>query len=145
MEDRSKRTETARPPLNERCERRQKCDSVLSATNDENDVELNGDRQTDTSPTKTGHSSLNMGLEWHGYHSISDTEASALAPAVGQPSKSAGCLAVKKKLSKKKKNFIGVDKYHVFAESQYHRTMKSDPDAEPEKLCRVPVPQYQEE
>ena len=43
MEDRSKRTETVRPPLNERCERRQRCDSVLSATNDENDVELNGE------------------------------------------------------------------------------------------------------
>ena len=44
MEDRSKRTETVRPPLNECCERRQKCDSVLSATNDENEVELNGER-----------------------------------------------------------------------------------------------------
>ena len=43
MEDSSKRTETVRPPLNERCERRQKRDSVLSATNDENDVELNGE------------------------------------------------------------------------------------------------------
>ena len=43
VEDRSKRTETVRPPLNERCEKRQKCDSVLSATNDENDVELNGE------------------------------------------------------------------------------------------------------
>ena len=37
MEDKSKRTETVRPPLSERC------DSVLSATNDENDVELNGE------------------------------------------------------------------------------------------------------
>ena len=45
MEDRSKRTETARPQLNERCEKRQECDSVLSATNDENDVELNGDTE----------------------------------------------------------------------------------------------------
>ena len=43
MEDRSKRTETVRPPLNERSKRRHKCDSVLSATNDENDVELNGE------------------------------------------------------------------------------------------------------
>ena len=40
MEDRSKRTETVRPPLNERCERRQKGDSVLSATNDENDEDI---------------------------------------------------------------------------------------------------------
>ena len=43
MEDRSKRTETVRPQLNERFEKRQGCDSVLSATNDENDVELNGE------------------------------------------------------------------------------------------------------
>ena len=43
MEDRSKRTETVRPQSNERCEKRQGCDSVLSATNDENDVELNGE------------------------------------------------------------------------------------------------------
>ena len=43
MEDRSKRTETVIPQLNGRCEKRQECDSVLSATNDENDVQLNGE------------------------------------------------------------------------------------------------------
>ena len=43
MEDRSKRTETERPQSNDRCEKRQGCDSVLSATNDENDVKLNGE------------------------------------------------------------------------------------------------------
>ena len=43
VEDRSKRTETVRAQSNERCEKRQGCDSVLSATNDENDVELNGE------------------------------------------------------------------------------------------------------
>ena len=117
------------------------------------------DRQTDTSPKKAGHSSLNMknttekclarmeikcsqrkngtlrcsaGLEWHGYHGISDTEASAKAPAVGHPSKSAGCLAAQKKMLKK--TFIGVDENLItfFAEFQYHSTKKSDPGAEPE-------------
>ena len=43
MEDRSKRTETVRPQVDERCERQRQCDSVLSATNDENHVELNGE------------------------------------------------------------------------------------------------------
>ena len=43
MEDRSKRTETVRSQLDERCEKQRECDSVLSATNDENDVELNGE------------------------------------------------------------------------------------------------------
>ena len=42
MEDKSKRTETARPQGDERCEKQRECDRVLSATNDENDVELNG-------------------------------------------------------------------------------------------------------
>ena len=41
LEDRSKRTETVRPQVDERCERQRECDTVLSATNDENDVELN--------------------------------------------------------------------------------------------------------
>ena len=62
MEDRSKRTETVRPPLNERCERRQECDSVLSATNDEkwdlsdgeaDDEEMEGRRRWDS--TKGPH------------------------------------------------------------------------------------------
>ena len=43
MEDRSKRTETVRPQSNERFEKRQGCDSVLSATKGENGVELNGE------------------------------------------------------------------------------------------------------
>ena len=43
LEDRSKRNEIVRPQSNERCEKRQGCDSVLSATNDENDVELHGE------------------------------------------------------------------------------------------------------
>ena len=41
--DRSKRTGAVRPPLDERCRKQRECDSVLSATNDENDVELNGE------------------------------------------------------------------------------------------------------
>ena len=43
MEDRSKRTETVRPQMDERCEKQRECDCVLSATNDENGVELNGE------------------------------------------------------------------------------------------------------
>ena len=35
VEDRSKRAETVRPQLDERCEKRQECDSVLNVTNDE--------------------------------------------------------------------------------------------------------------
>ena len=46
-----KRTETVRPKVNERCERRRECDSVLSATNDENDVELHG--ETDAEDWRT--------------------------------------------------------------------------------------------
>ena len=42
MEDRSKRTETVRPQVDECREKQRECDGVLSATNDENDVELNG-------------------------------------------------------------------------------------------------------
>ena len=37
--------------MDERCERRQKCDSVLSATNDENDVELKGDEDVEDGET----------------------------------------------------------------------------------------------
>ena len=43
MEDRSKRTETVRPQLSVRCEKQREFDSVLGATSDENDVELNGE------------------------------------------------------------------------------------------------------
>ena len=49
---------------------------------------------------KNGTLRCSAGLEWHGCHRISDTEASALAPTVGQPSKSAGCLAAKKNFKK---------------------------------------------
>ena len=77
-----------------------------------------GDR---SSQRKNGTLRCSAGLEWHGCNGISDTEASALAPAVGQPSKSAGCLAAKKKL---KKPFIGVDNI---------------------TFCCVPVPWYDEE
>ena len=59
VEDKSKRTETVRPPLNERCERRQKCDSVLGATNDENDVELNG--ETDDEDMEDGEMGFDDG------------------------------------------------------------------------------------
>ena len=43
MEDSSKRAETVRPQLGERWEKRGECESVLSATNDENGDELNGE------------------------------------------------------------------------------------------------------
>ena len=44
MEDRSKRAETVRPRLDDRREeQRRECDGVLSATEDKNDVELNGE------------------------------------------------------------------------------------------------------
>ena len=42
-EPRSKRAETVRPQLGKRCEKRRECDSVLTATNDENGDELNGE------------------------------------------------------------------------------------------------------
>ena len=59
MEDRSKRAETVRPQLNERCEKRQECDSVLSATNDENDVELDG--ETDDEDIEDGEMGFDDG------------------------------------------------------------------------------------
>ena len=43
MEDRSKRTETVRPQLDDRREEQREGDDALSATEDENDVELNGE------------------------------------------------------------------------------------------------------
>ena len=57
MEDRSKRTGAVRPQLDELCDKRQECDSVLSTTNDENDVELNG--ETDDEDMEDGE----MGFE----------------------------------------------------------------------------------
>ena len=51
MEDRSKRTGVVRPQLDVRCGEQRECDSVLSATNDENDEELNG--ETDDEETET--------------------------------------------------------------------------------------------
>ena len=59
MEDRSKRTETVRPQSNECCEKRQGCDSVLSATNDENDAELNG--ETDDEDMEDGEMGFDDG------------------------------------------------------------------------------------
>ena len=59
MEDRSKRTETVRPQSNERCEKRQGCDSVLSATNGEDDVELNG--ETDDEDMEDGEMGFDDG------------------------------------------------------------------------------------
>ena len=43
MEDRSKRTRAERPQVDECFEKQRECDSMLSATNDENDVELKGE------------------------------------------------------------------------------------------------------
>ena len=59
MEDMSKRTETVRPQVDERCERQRECDSVLSATNDENDVELNG--ETDDEDMEDGEMGFDDG------------------------------------------------------------------------------------
>ena len=45
------------------------------------------------------HPECSAGPEWYGYLGIIDTEAITGAPAVGRPSKSAGCLAAQKKNS----------------------------------------------
>ena len=45
MEDKSKRAETVRPQVDERCEKRRECCGVLNVTNDENGDESKG-RQT---------------------------------------------------------------------------------------------------
>ena len=45
MEDWFKRTRAVRPQLDERCGEQRECDSVLSATNDVNDEELNGETE----------------------------------------------------------------------------------------------------
>ena len=47
VEDTSKRAETARPQLDERCEKRRQCHGVLNVTNDENGDELNGETDDD--------------------------------------------------------------------------------------------------
>ena len=59
MEDRSKRNETVRPQVDECCEKQRECDSVLSATNDENDVELNG--ETDDEDKEDGEMGFDDG------------------------------------------------------------------------------------
>ena len=59
MEDRSKRTEAVRPQLEERCEKQRECDSVLSATSDENDDELNG--ETDDEDMEDGETGFDDG------------------------------------------------------------------------------------
>ena len=100
-------------------------------------VKSQTDRQTDTTPRKAGrpgHISIattkkvpfasgdqlltgrdgtllcSAGPEWYGYLGIIDTEASTWAPAVGRPSKSAGCLAAQKKKEKKKTLLSSVQK-----------------------------------
>ena len=62
-EDRSKRAGTVRPQSNERCEKRQGCDSVLSATNDENGDELNG--ETDDEDMEDGEMGFDDGTGAH--------------------------------------------------------------------------------
>ena len=57
VEDLSQRAETVRPQLDERCEKRRECDSVLSATDDENGDELNAetDDEDPGQPTAKEH------------------------------------------------------------------------------------------
>ena len=59
VEDSSKRAEPVRPQVDERCEKRRECDRVLSATNDENDVELNG--ETDDEDMQDGEMGFDDG------------------------------------------------------------------------------------
>ena len=59
VEDRSKRAETVRPQLGERCEKRRECDSVLSAANDENGDKLNG--ETDDEDMEDGEMGIDDG------------------------------------------------------------------------------------
>ena len=59
MEDRSKRTGAVRPQLDERCGKRCECDSVLNATSDENNDELNG--ETDDQDTEDGETGFDDG------------------------------------------------------------------------------------
>ena len=53
------RAETVRPQLNERCEKQRERDSVLSARNNENDVELNG--ETDDEDMEDGEMGFDDG------------------------------------------------------------------------------------
>ena len=57
VEDRSKRTETVRPQLGERCEKQRERDSALGS--DENDVELNG--ETDDEDMEDGETGFDDG------------------------------------------------------------------------------------
>ena len=59
VEDRSKRIGAVRPQLDERCGEQRECDSVLSATNDENDEELNG--ETDDEDMEDGETEFDDG------------------------------------------------------------------------------------
>ena len=59
MEDKSKRTGAVRPQLDERFENRRECDSVLSATNGENNDELNG--ETDDDDVEDGETGFDDG------------------------------------------------------------------------------------
>ena len=100
--------------------------AALRSMNSTDAILVDKDRQTDTTPRKAGHPShisiattkkvpfafgdqlltgrdgtllCSAGPEWYGYLGIIDTEASTWAPAVGRPSKSAGCLAAQKKVN----------------------------------------------
>ena len=46
--------------MDERCGKQRECDSVLSATNDENDVELNG--ETDDEDMEDGETGFDDGM-----------------------------------------------------------------------------------
>ena len=59
MEARSKRTGIVRPQLDERCGKQRECDSVLSATSDENNDELNG--ETDDEDMEDGETGFEDG------------------------------------------------------------------------------------
>ena len=58
--------------------------------------------RTEALRPRNGTLQCSAGPDWHGYHGIIDTEASTWAPAVGRPSKSAGCLAAHKETTKEK-------------------------------------------
>ena len=59
VEDRSKRAETVRPQLDERCEKRRECDGVLNVTNEENGDELTG--ETDNEDMEDGEMGFDDG------------------------------------------------------------------------------------
>ena len=60
MEDRSKRTGAVRPQLDEGCGKQRECYSVLNATSDENNDELNG--ETDDEDMEDGETGLTTGV-----------------------------------------------------------------------------------